>query len=43
MGGLVPVIAIDGRTIGEGTAGPVTRQLMGLFADLVARSGTEVV
>ena len=43
MGGLVPVIAIDGRTIGEGTAGPVTRQLMGFFADLVARSGTEVV
>jgi len=43
MGGLVPVIAIDGRTIGEGTAGPVTRQLMGLFADLAARSGTEVV
>ena len=43
MGGLVPVIAIDGRTIGEGTTGPVTRQLMGLFADLVARSGAEVV
>ena len=43
MGGLVPVIAIDGRTIGEGTAGPVTRQLMDLFADMVARSGTEVV
>ena len=43
MGGLVPVIAIDGRTIGEGTAGPVTRQLMDLFAGLVARSGTEVV
>jgi branched-chain amino acid aminotransferase len=43
MGGLVPVITIDGRTIGDGTAGPVTRQLMGLFADLVARSGTEVV
>ena len=43
MGGLVPVIAIDGRTIGDGTTGPVTRQLMGLFADLVARSGTEVV
>jgi branched-chain amino acid aminotransferase len=43
MGGLVPVIAIDGRTIGDGTPGPVTRQLMGLFAGLVARSGTEVV
>jgi len=43
MGGLVPVIAIDGRTIGDGTTGPVTRQLMDLFADMVARSGTEVV
>jgi branched-chain amino acid aminotransferase len=43
MGGLVPVIAIDGRTIGDGSPGPVTKQLMGLFADLVARSGTEVV
>ena len=43
LGGLVPVITIDGRTIGEGAAGPVTRQLMGLFADVVARSGTEVV
>jgi branched-chain amino acid aminotransferase len=43
MGGVVPVIAIDGRTIGDGSPGPVTKQLMGLFADLVARSGTEVV
>ena len=43
MGGLAPVTAIDGRTIGDGSPGPVTRQLMGLFADLVARSGTEVV
>jgi branched-chain amino acid aminotransferase len=43
MGGLVPVIAIDGRTIGDGSPGPVTKQLMGLFADLVARSGTAVV
>jgi len=43
MGGLAPVTAIDGRTIGDGSPGPVTRQLMGLFADLVARSGAEVV
>jgi branched-chain amino acid aminotransferase len=43
MGGLAPVVAIDGRTIGDGSPGPVTRQLMGLFADLVARSGTPVV
>ena len=43
MGGLAPVIEIDGRTIGDGAPGPVTRQLMGLFADLAARSGTAVV
>jgi branched-chain amino acid aminotransferase len=43
MGGLAPVIAIDGRTIGDGKPGPVTRQIMDLFADLVAGSGTPVV
>jgi branched-chain amino acid aminotransferase len=43
MGGLVPVIAIDGRTIGDGAAGQVTRQLMDRFAELAARSGTAVV
>ena len=43
MGGLVPVISIDGRPIGDGKPGPVTKRLMDLFADLVARSGTEVV
>jgi branched-chain amino acid aminotransferase len=43
MGGLTPVIAIDGRTIGNGSPGPVTRRLSRLFADLAARSGTPVV
>jgi branched-chain amino acid aminotransferase len=43
MGGLTPVIAIDGRTIGGGSPGPVTGRLTGLFADLTARSGTPVV
>jgi branched-chain amino acid aminotransferase len=43
MGGLVPVIEIDGRTIGDGAPGPVTRELMRLFADLTAKSGTVVV
>ncbi len=42
MGGLTPVIAIDGRTIGGGSPGPVTGRLTGLFADLTARSGTPV-
>jgi branched-chain amino acid aminotransferase len=43
MGGLTPVTAIDGRSIGDGSPGPVTRRLAGLFAELTARSGTPVV
>jgi branched-chain amino acid aminotransferase len=43
MGGLTPVTAIDGRTIGDGSPGPVTGRLMELFAGLTARSGTPVV
>jgi branched-chain amino acid aminotransferase len=43
MGGLTPVTAIDGRTIGDGSPGPVTGRLTGLFAGLTARSGTPVV
>jgi branched-chain amino acid aminotransferase len=42
MGGLVPVIAVDGRRIGGGSAGPVTKQLTGRYADLVASTGTVV-
>ena len=42
MGGLVPVIRVDGRTIGDGTPGPVTTRLIALFADLTAASGTPV-
>jgi branched-chain amino acid aminotransferase len=42
MGGLTPVTAIDGRVIGDGSPGPLTLRLTGLFADLTARSGTPV-
>jgi branched-chain amino acid aminotransferase len=42
MGGLVPVIRVDGRVIGDGTVGPVTKQLAALFADLTAATGTPV-
>jgi branched-chain amino acid aminotransferase len=42
MGGLVPVISVDGRPIGDGTAGPVTKRLTALFADLTATSGTPI-
>ncbi len=42
MGGLVPVIAVDGRPIGDGQPGPVTKQLTTAFADLTATTGTPV-
>jgi branched-chain amino acid aminotransferase len=43
MGGIVPVLTIDGRPVGTGKPGPVTGQLTGLFAELTATSGTAVV
>jgi branched-chain amino acid aminotransferase len=42
MGGLVPVVAVDGRTVGDGKPGPVTNHLTALFADLTATTGTPV-
>jgi branched-chain amino acid aminotransferase len=42
MGGLVPVLAVDGRAIGDGQPGPVTKQLTALFAELTATVGTPV-
>jgi branched-chain amino acid aminotransferase len=42
MGGIAPVVALDGRKIGDGAPGPVTAQLTKLLADLTARSGTPV-
>jgi branched-chain amino acid aminotransferase len=42
MGGLAPVIRIDGRVIGHGGPGPVTRRLTELYARLTAFSGTPV-
>jgi branched-chain amino acid aminotransferase len=43
MGGLVPVVAVDGRSIGDGKPGLVTKQLTALFADLTATTGTPVI
>jgi branched-chain amino acid aminotransferase len=43
MGGLAPVVAVDGRTIGSGSIGPVTKQLTELYANLTATAGTVVV
>jgi len=42
MGGLAPVVAVDGRRIGDGGPGPVTKQLTELYAALVRTSGTLV-
>jgi len=42
MGGLTPVLAVDGRTIGTGKPGPVTARLTGLYTELTATSGTQV-
>jgi branched-chain amino acid aminotransferase len=42
MGGIVPVLAIDGRRIGDGKPGPVTLRIAALFAELTATSGTAV-
>jgi branched-chain amino acid aminotransferase len=42
MGELVPVVEVDGRTIGDGTGGPVTRRLSDLFTELTRHEGTPV-
>ncbi len=42
MGGLAPVVRVDGRVIGDGAPGPVTRRLVTLFAELTATTGTLV-
>ncbi len=42
MGGLAPVVKVDGRVIGDGTQGPVTKRLVALFAELTATTGTPV-
>jgi branched-chain amino acid aminotransferase len=42
MGGLAPVLQLDGRLIGAGQPGPVTAKLTAMFAELTAGSGTAV-
>ena len=41
FGGLTPVVRVDGRTIGDGGPGPMTRRLHGLYAEAVSRSVSE--
>ena len=42
MGGLAPVTEVDGRAIGDGAIGPVTKQLTELYANLAASTGATV-
>jgi branched-chain amino acid aminotransferase len=39
---LIPVVALDGRTIGDGTPGPVTRRLSAAVRALAMREGAPV-
>jgi branched-chain amino acid aminotransferase len=39
MGGLAPVINVDGRTIGAGKCGPLTLRLSELYAGLTSKEG----
>ncbi|HEV2240777.1 MAG TPA: aminotransferase class IV, partial [Streptosporangiaceae bacterium] len=43
MGGIAPVISLDGRHVGDGSPGPVTLRLTRLLAELTASTGTRVV
>jgi branched-subunit amino acid aminotransferase/4-amino-4-deoxychorismate lyase len=40
MGGLVPVVQVDGRQIGDGQRGPVTRRLQDAYTQMVQSEGT---
>lgn len=40
MGELTPVLEADGRTIGDGLAGPITKRLQGLHRSLAYEHGT---
>ena len=40
MGELAPVLEVDGRQIGAGEAGPLTRRLQSLYDELTGREGT---
>ena len=43
MGGVTPVVAVDGRSIGDGRPGALTERLVKAYAALTAHSGTPVV
>jgi len=39
---VVPVVEVDGRKIGTGRPGPVARELIAAYRDLVRREGTPI-
>lgn len=43
MGELAAVVDVDGRTIGAGQAGPMTRRLSDLFAELTRTEGVRLI
>lgn len=43
MGGLTPVVAVDGRPIGDGKPGPMTARLVEAYAALTAEAGRVMV
>ncbi|MCH8210836.1 MAG: aminotransferase class IV [Planctomycetes bacterium] len=43
MGELATISTVDGRTIGDGAVGPMTKRLSALYAQLTAREGVQVV
>ncbi len=43
MGELATISTVDGRTIGDGSVGPMTKRLSALYAQLTAREGVQVV
>jgi branched-chain amino acid aminotransferase len=43
MGGLTPVVAVDGRPIADGKPGPMTARLVEAYAALTAEAGTVMV
>ncbi|ANM30383.1 aminotransferase IV [Acidobacteria bacterium Mor1] len=43
MGELAPIVTVDGRTIGDGKTGDMTRRLAGLFREVTDREGDRLV
>jgi len=38
---LIPIVKVDGRAIGEGKPGPVTKKLLNAFYELIKKDGVK--